>query len=693
MQPKDELYFLTDDQGRSFRYNNGIVSTVSTPTPVAVGPDGWQEKSIKYTRNTKYSLLFRSFTTPLKFVKDAAIIVRNQLYRFGTESKLYLLIHRLDKSFLGGWVHRLFYKGELDLTQADDEDTSISVNIMEGDLVKLFKANENTEYEIDIDVPDAVTVKMDGHYLNEKQNFLIPGGISFTGNHIPYISFINKEGNAFGVAPYTVNGKSGTPNVTTSPDFFLAATIESIGFQNTLSGSVTFSTFNNGGPFSYTLNLQYSSGLIVQLATISGTATGQMYTLPFNYNIDILDGEEYFMYAISAGTPINYEDSTFFLKFRSRFKTTFIKALRPAYVAQKLLDKITGGGYAFSSTYLTAVWGNLLVTGGDAIRGFTADPTINYPGPKLRLSWNDFFDSYNVPANICAGIRDQVLFIEEKAKAFQTTLIKAMGESVDLHVLPAKDYQYNTLNIGYPNTQTEDVNGRDEFNVTQSYTSPVTKVSKKLDITSKIIASMYEIELTRINLEGKNTTDNDNDNKSFFLHVDKTATAGGLGEPASYYKLLRNTYDSVTGMLNPDTAFNIELHPELCLYRHGDYLRSVFYWNEAGYLVFQKSDKNGNVNIVKDGETYVGNKNINIGTLAAPLFIPLEFRFESPMPLDIIDIMEAGPDGSFSFTYNGDTYYGFPMEVSIQPANRPAQDTTLLCSPQTDITKLITISR
>jgi hypothetical protein len=683
-QPKDELYCITDDQGRSARVNNGMVEFVSTITPLRVSPDGWQEKSIKYARNITNSGMWRTFTTPLKYVKDAALIVRDQLYRFGTERKLYQVIHRLDKTFGGGWIHKFFYRGELDLSQADDSDNSVSVNIMEGDLIKLFKANENTTYEIDIDVPQAVTVKMDGHFLNEKQNFIIPGGISMTGNHTLYVSFINKEGNAFGVAPYTVYGKTGTPSVATSPDFFLASTIESIA-NATIEGSVTFSTANNGSPFGYTLFMYTSSGPIIQLTTpISGTATGQTYTLPIIQNFDLLEGEKYFLVAIGSNL-FRYEDSNFSISFKSRYKTTFIKGLRPAYVAQKLLDKITGGGYTFTSTYLSTEWENLLLTSGDAIRGFA--------GAKLKIPWSDFFEGYNVPCNLCAGIRNQVLFVEKKENAFQPTIQQAMGEVKDLRVNTAKDFQYNVLKVGYLNTDTEGINGKDEFNVTQMYTSPITRVNKVLELVSKIIASMYEIELTRINLEGKTTTDDSNDNKNFFLHVEKTATAGTGTEPATYHKLFRNNYTSISGLLNSSTAFNLELHPELCLYRHGNFLRSVFYWQEAGNLVFQTSDKNGNVVIVKDGQPYVGNKNINIGSLAAPLFIPLTLKYESPMPNEFIETMDAGPDGTFSLEYDGHTLYGFPMEVSIQPANRPAQESTLLCSPQTDILKLITISR
>jgi hypothetical protein len=286
-----------------------------------------------------------------------------------------------------------------------------------------------------------------------------------------------------------------------------------------------------------------------------------------------------------------------------------------------------------------------------------------------------------------------VLYVEKKENAFQATIQQALGRVSKMEPESATEFQYNVVKIGYPDTNTEDVNGRDEFNVTVVYTSPITRTNKVLDLVSKVIASMYEIELTRINLDGKTTTDDENDSRAFFLHVEKTATAGTGDEPATYYKLLRPVYDSVTDLISPATAFNMELHPELCLRRHGNFLRSLFYWQDAGYLVRETSKKNDKVTVIKAGQTYIGNKTIRIGTLDPALFIPITFKVEGPMPMTIIDTMDAGPDGTFSFVYGNDTYYGYPMEVGIQPANRPAQETTLLCSPQTTITQLITMKR
>jgi len=717
-QPKDWLYCLTDEQGRSYYVENGIVQApISTPTPLTITPDGWQDKSIKYSRNISGLGLWRTFTTPLKYVKEAALIVRDQIYRYGTERKLYQVIHQLDKKFTGGWVHRFFYKGELDLTQVEDSDNAVSVNIMEGDLIKLFKANENTTYELDIDVPNAVFVKMDGLDLQQKGSYIIPSGVEvkksvYGTNFFFPVSFVNSEGQSSGVnfvsqelqdvSGTSFDDKKNLDNKIANTDVFNTNPV-----QVTIKGNIRFKcTVNDPG-------LGFRARFLTSTQTLAnqnayqifflGPTAGNSYDVPVNLTINLQPDEKLHLEGIYFGgvtgaidIGIEFLDCNLSFSFINRYRTTYIKGLRLAYIAQKLLDKITGGGYSFVSNYLTTEWENLLITCGDAIRAYDGAGNLitGFKPPKLKIAWSDFFDSINVPANICQGIRNQQVFIEKKENVFQPTIQQSMGEVTDLRITTAKDFQYNVVKIGYPDTDTEGVNGKDEFNVTQTYTSPITRVNKALELISKVIASMYEVELTRINLDGKTTTDDNNDSKAFFIHVERTATIGTGNEPATYYKLLRNTYTSISGLLSPSTAFNLELHPELCLKRHGNYLRGVFYWQDSKDLVFQTSNKNGNVVVMQGSATYIGNKNIRIGTLAVtPLFIPLTFKYKSPMPDGFIATMDAGPDGTFSFTYNGDTYYGFPMDVGIQPANRPAQESTLLCSPQTDLTKLITISR
>lgn len=708
-QPKDWLDFILDDQGRSYYYENGMVGVQSVPRWLKVGPDKWQDRTIKWARNGSYHELFRNFTTPYNYVKDGMRIIRDQLINGGTERRLYHATFKLDKSFGGGWQHKLFYKSEIDLTRFHGEDYSVSVNMMEGGLTKLISANENTQYELDIDVPEARIIKHDGIELKQNASMVVldTGLSDQNGNHSVPLQLIGDETinlSIKGVDRVQLGGSSGSDQNNKLVDdglwFYRASTGQPVSvewdFNMTAElapgippnpavrlffslrnlrddGSLVSSTLLNEfvGPTNV-----YRKNHFVGSTTISGIEPGTGLYLFMGINIigDSGDRAVFFTYDTVEPFKFNITNAAY------RHRTTYPKGLPPMYVGQKLLDKMTGGGYQLTSNYISTEWNNLLITSGDALRGIA--------GAKLKTTWREFYESYNSVCNLSGGVRNQAFTIERKANAYQQSVQLSLNEVSGFDDDVAYDYLYNAFKFGYPNTDTRDVNGRDEFNVTVNYTTQVTRVSKTLDLVSKYWASMYEIENIRINLDGKTTTDGQNDNTVFFLHTEATPTAGVGDEPPTYYKLLRNIYDSVTGLISPSTAYNIELHPELCMCRHGNWLHSILWKMDGTDIVRETSDKNDRVVIIKNGQTYIGNKNTRIGTLDPALFVPILFRAEGIMPANTISVLENNPNGAFSFIYKGATYYGFPLETSIQPVDRPAQESLLLCSPQTDLNQL-----
>lgn len=712
MMPKQDLLpFLTNTAGNSYRVNNGLVGDTSTPTPLPHSPDGWQDTEINWERNIRYSGVFRSFTTPLKFVREGMRIIKNRVYRFGPEDKIYLLINWLDKTFGGGWVHRSFYKGELDLSQMEDDDDGrvITVPIMEGDLIKLYKAYENTTYEVPITGP---LVRMDGLELANTSSYTTidaqqvifdaegPSPTKFDLLWIP-IQFINNDG-----ANIDAEQQSTSPLVEFSSvgpyddnrfldNWFYHATGNK---QVKLNFPVTMTMVNGT---SLELYLKNSNGSRISIGTITNPipahlAYTETKTINVNLTLNLLADEKLYLISqlrfdrgSSPGAPNaglgKYGETNIQISATDRYKATYVKTVRPLALGQALLDKITGGGgYTFSSNYLSNNWENLVVTSGDGLRGLN--------GAVIKTSISDYFDSYNTVLNMELTMAGKVLSMEPKASAFDQTVALAMGPVKSFKRSFAKDYQYNALSIGYPVGETttyESLNGRGAFNATSEYTSVVTRNPKKLEILSKYKASMGEEELIRINLDGKTTTDSSTDNDVYFLHIEKTS-AGTTTTGIPYFNLYRAPYDSITGLISPATAFNIELSPARCLRRHGNYLRSIFYWQQATKLVFQTSAKNTEMITVKNGVTFQENADVIIGTLDPPLFIPLSLAFTSPINRQIVNVMKNNPNQSFSFVDDdGDTHYGFPMSVKLKPANQPAQDTVLLCSPLTDITKFI----
>jgi hypothetical protein len=165
------------------------------------------------------------------------------------------------------------------------------------------------------------------------------------------------------------------------------------------------------------------------------------------------------------------------------------------------------------------------------------------------------------------------------------------------------------------------------------------------------------------------------------IHIEDVQRGDGL------YHLDRSLNAGVTGLLSPATVFNLYLTPARALRRNGDYIRSLFYKLDAKYLTFQTSDKNNKV--IAGGITE--NADVQIASLASPLFSCNYLEFETKVPLDTLELLRANPLKAFSGTWAGFSFVGIPDKISVQPGDNGVQTFKLLASPATDLIQLITI--
>jgi hypothetical protein len=153
------------------------------------------------------------------------------------------------------------------------------------------------------------------------------------------------------------------------------------------------------------------------------------------------------------------------------------------------------------------------------------------------------------------------------------------------------------------------------------------------------------------------------------------------------YRLFRETYDSLTGVRD-DTVYNIELlTPKRMLKLWKPYLVSFQYRNEGKEFIFQTSDRNPDLRTVKGAVTV--DEDANEPIEGSRLFKPYVFEFETEVPVDLVDLVDAYPNNLYSFAYDGIVYEGYLLKAGIAPDDNRSQVFQLLCGPNTDETKLI----
>jgi hypothetical protein len=710
------------------------------PALLSSSPTGWRDTFIKYARNIKYLGLFRDYSVPVEFALDGAKIIRTILFNAGFNAELFLGISKLDE-FTFPATYKDWYYGEVDLSKFRNEKDTITVSITEGGPSKYLKAFENVEYELDIaNDAQAKNIYFDGINFRNKVEWTLYEQQEVYGQFLVMgIGIINEEGRTQGILYQDQVG----PASTYTDDTFMFKSVSKT-TTITVSGSVKINVVEE----SYIVPVQIlkvnfdgTTTTTYSFNTIN-RAVG-VHDIALSGTIPVTNGDK--LYFRIAGKNIG--SSTVWVKTLSgiitleydvRFTGTFAQAYTAQQLGEKLVAKMTDNKYQFKSNALTALSG-LLYTCAPAIRQIS--------DAKFKFSFENFFKSLR-RLGLALGIEGDFIRIEPHAYFFLTTTSVTLGEVKELSVELAEDMVYNTIKTGYGNYTYDKVNGLDEFNVQQNWKTNITKVVKELDLTSPARADMYGIEITRADYFRKDTTDSSSDTDVYMVdcvqggtylyyegqyvitgtntitipNVLALPTVGGLitiggtqyavtsatlivagsttiqvsgsltngtfnGQiliySASAYLVNRPAY-AITGLINPSTAYNINLSPKRSFGPNGSFIHS-FIEDDSSNIEFTSGEKNSDM--VADG--LIEKANVPVSTLAPRLFKPYYLNFEAIVPNDFLSVMATNPYGLITFTYRGNTYSGYLWDGGVKPATRDAAKFKLLCGPNTNLLNLI----
>lgn len=725
MQGPDFLYFLLNDKNQFYYVNGTTVLTSGLPKPLIFTPDGWQDISIFFERNKKYFAIDRSFSYPMNFVEDGARILKYLFYEQGVEAKCYLLIAEQVLDFDGvtyGFRYQKMYKGEVDFSTFSHQGPKVTVNMMEGDLVKLIKANESTDYEIPLG-DDAEVIEMDGLNLQEKGNFNLVSDFEikksiFGTNWFLPVNYLGSDGKSTGISFFTqqVKNMTGIPWATKlNDDDYLGLGNDSIVGTTTaiISGVIEFKCTQNSPSLGFRVRFYRSNQALVnqgdyEVVFNGNPRPGNTYTYNVNLSIPLQAGERLYVEGIYFGgitgaidIGISFTDNCkLSIKYKNTFRATTTKAYRPSVLLQKVLDKVTGGGYQVQSSLLTGDNDLRMLTSGDALRGLS--------GAVIKTSLMKVFQLFDMQLDAAMGIINNVLHFENKQFWYDHSTIIDLGSVTNLKVNQSGDYLFNTVTIGYPNQNYNqalgDVNGKLEPCVTQSYTLPITCVNKALQLTTDIRADMYGIEFTRINLEGKTTVDSSSDNDTFCIKV--AAKASG----ATNYTLDRSLNPYVSVVIDPSynmdattqadlisaydqaKAFNLLLTPKQCLYNHGAFIRGCLRKLDSKWVRYNVSDKFPLLKVAPPGGRVVYERSdVQVGDFDQPYFDSVQFDFETKTPINLQDILAQNPVQAFRYEYQGVVMDGVNIKVGMQPAIQKSQVWSLLSVPTNNLSQLIEV--
>jgi hypothetical protein len=700
-------FYLQDKTGKYYYMNGNAVDLTTTKTPLAFAPQNWDITQLDWERGFKYHGIVRKTSTTFEFHKDSASILRSIYYNSGVNGYAKFVIERFNDTF-AVQNYELLYDGEINFVSYRSTLYGVQCEIIEGGFLNKLESREDTNYDIDLYTnPNQIWVKMDGINFQEICHFIArTGGFTMPSNNFDnFYPFrvVTTEGvvkSKYQEPDPTIPVKSVVTNITPNP----------VTYNIQLSGVVDIDISPSAGVPKFlririreydALGVLVGGNIIFVSPPINTTGYNIInvplittsYTLPAGYSFSI---SSTLVDSSGVGTTTSFwsiVDSLLDLEINAdiRAKTTYIKCLRPLNVFSELINRI-GDNTTIADSQLLDGNEDKVITSFDSIR--------NLPNSKLNTNFKDFYESMNNIFNTCL-IYDKIndfCFLESKATVYDnSTSVLNLGEISEFEIIPHTQDLFSKLEASYKNYDYDSVNGKDEFNTLNEFLSPLTAVSTSLNLAKTYRADMYGIELTRLNLTDKTATDGESDNDVAVIHIENTVAGqiplGFPGAGQDYYELYRDPSLLISNIYSPQTAFNIFFSPKRCLLRQGYYLRSLLYGNDSELIKYQISSKNNYLglkmltndagNVIDEGA------DILISTLDDIIFKPTIFEFKTKVNNSLDSIMNATPYQLCSFTFKRNTYYGFFIKSSLQPAFNETQRFRLLCAPQTDLTNLI----
>jgi hypothetical protein len=739
--------------------NSGAVQTITDPINpddyalkstdgLPYEPVNWDEIELKWGRSETYFGVFRSVSSSIVFDDVAATICRHVYYSEGAEGELIFVLEERDGQ---SWDYNPLYQGKVDFYSAADEHSTFTVAIAEGGLPALVKSNENTPYELPINISaGALQVYHDGpelqaDYLYTTFSSTQPGVIANQFFPIPVLG-IDKDGD------YTIGEQhdqqlmlmgNGAPAWSTNSaqhnNFCYRVPNGDENWYNTVE--VTPRPFHdidytangsNGSPVSLELHAVVAdsvTGAISQDVTIysdpgvplnagqnrrliiSSSASGWTgATLTLNP-----DDRLYYLFRLVPVTPISGTPKADFVFFgqqkfdvliKFRLDATITEGFRAYQVADKLTNAFTGGAFTVHSDFLYDPFlsvnvvdsrpYNLVYTSGDAVRRLNTDATqTRIVDPVIRITLRDYFR--DLFGRYCLGMGpvNDVLRIEPLTFFFDSaTLIADLGEVTDLKIETASGAMFNQFKTGFSKQDTNKLNGKDAFNTTSVWKMPMTKMpAKEEDFSSPFVGDMYPIEQLRANLSQKKTTDSQNDNDTVLLEIDTTTftgTVGGQSVTGAFRLRRQNNSGNTSGILSPAYAYNVPLTPARDLKRLGGYIHSIGWKRDSLNIDFQTSDRNKFLISNLGSGTVNESASVSVGSLDNIIFKPIKITFKAPPPLNLGSLMDSAAFGYFTATYFGKTIKIFATDVSYKPGKSAEQEWTGWATPDFDETQFYT---
>lgn len=396
---------------------------------------------------------------------------------------------------------------------------------------------------------------------------------------------------------------------------------------------------------------------------VDGT-DGEVSKFTFSSTLPVNPGDYIFIYGKSnrsySGVSLFWMASTFVNKSTALItaETVFPQTNNSGFlihdVAAAIITLITGVNNSFWSDLLGSpftqvrqyveygcAWAYSLIKGLQ-LRQYTLEEK------PFFMSFNQFWRGANPILNLslCYDTIDgqPVIRIEHKGKEYDDS----EGTSIDFSNVRDitrkydNDRIFNKASIGYTKWESENTSGIDDPQTKKHYSDALKKTGKGLELYSEYIAASLAIETTRRTTKEK-SSDYKYDNETFIIALNpnlQEESPDVSPDLLQFIPELDENFTSVTGLLHPETRYNLKLTPARNFLRWQNYFQGAlqpyigsnikFASGEGNYDMTSEMQVNGCLSEDYDGAVLSEKGDIPV----TDYFIHLPHLYEAEIPME-----------------------------------------------------------
>lgn len=632
----------------------------------------WDDVKLSFKRDN-YDGVIRSFSTKFQFAGSGYSLLKGEYRKAYIDASASIVFYTRNNS----WTWNERFRCALDFSTFSDDGSIISINAVDDSLAALIKANKGTQYEYPVgELKEEKRLLYDRLQMHNQVNYTITGENEVESEAVihTYVDVPQKADYGSSIPLYIVTSDiqnknvvevydeeqtddlrlPGTTTTPTPPSTFFLKCIRSFTTVN-IQFNMVIRTIGGGGISSIRL-YHYNGTNHNELLYVRITENNFYYTFATpdgGLDVKMANGDLlYFFLDTTESTRFDFAypvaDPRYInISFKGRDESLAIDVITPLSLLNRLLKSINGekeGIFGEITSGVDSRLDNTLIVAAESIRGLEK--------AKIYTSYTKFTKWMEAEFGFVPVINDNKVSFVHRDSLFTDVEIKDLADQWnDFTYSVNASLIYANVKAGYDKQDYDSVNGRDEFRFTNEYTTGHTLTDNVLDLISPYRADAYGIEFLAAK-RGEDTTDSDSDNDIFFVGA---LVSGGE------YKLIRGGNYLITGVISPESMFNVMYAPRFMIEANKKYIGV-----SASLLAFASS--NGNSDIVINGvaeteDIPINESDFTIGEVSVE-------TGDVDVPVDL--------KGYISLTHHGEVYKGYISKSDFNYGKSEAVKYTLI---------------